>query len=468
MNKNLEYRKYIVEKSTPTVVSRDIISLGMPKLGYVQIFSQSPQILVNDLKVFEPVKSSSSCNLGPGRYPTPPPMPGPSCTFGYSKRFVGVDISSVQTNRSTDKIKENKNLQQFSLLNKSATERERFKIRHSKELITKQAKAIIDIEKKVKIATRIKEKLHRIDVRRHKTERNSITQSMATLMIFTMIPILIFKRFSNVKNYKRRINKFKLLLLYFSKAIGKFKLVKKRTHLENSWKILRKRMPPIIRDKKSKIQDMFYERVLSVTNSFLKSDSIPKLNHLIRKRILLIQKSVRGFIMISRCRKLFINLIWDKHDKNKKKIPPNVKGFYIWQYIYVHLKEISSMKRNGSKIKFFFTVPCHEDIIANALNSIKENKSSVLKLYAKEKVKDLIRNTYSLKKAWDINISDHFIIPEHSINLEPKSIIKRKFIHHIKIHKKKLKFNIHSPEIIGKPKKKSIKVKAISPCPINQ
>ena len=469
MHRDSEYRKYLAKKSTPTIVSRDIISLGLPKLGYVPIFSRSPQILVDDLKAFQPVKSSSSCNLGPGRYPTPPPLPGPSYTFGYSKRFISMDISPAQTERSTDKIKENKDIRQFSLLNKSESERDRFKIKHSKELITKRAKIIIENEKKAKIVTKIQEKLQRIDVRKHKNVRNSITKSMVTLMMFSIIPSLMLKRLSHLKNYQKKIQKFKVLLMYFSKAIGKFKLMKKKGIIESSWKKLRKFMLPVIREKKRNIHEMFYQRVLSLINRFLKSNSISRLNLLIRKKILLIQKSIRGFIMISRCRKQCVNLLWNKNDNNKKRIHPNAKGFYIWQYIHNNLVERISITSVDSNIKHFFKLPHYDNLVVHALNSKKETNSSVLRLYSKAKIKELIRNTYNLKKAGTINIPDNFIISDYLLHSEkePKSIIKKKNPDKITINQKKIKFNVNSSEIRTKPKRKSLKIRRKSQYPLN-
>ena len=115
--------------------------------------------------------------------------------------------------------------------------------------------------------------------------------------------------------------------------------------------------------------------------------------------------------MISRCRKQCVNILWDKNDNNKKRIHPNVKGFYIWQYIHNNLVERISTTSDMTLIsRIFSSYLTTIYLLVHALNSKKETNSSVLRLYSKAKIKELIRNTYNLKKAGTINISDHFII----------------------------------------------------------
>lgn len=458
MYSNFDYRKCIVTKSSPVIVERDIISSGLLKLSNFSTFVKSPQIVFDDYKVFQLVKNPISCNLGPGRYPTPPPNPGPSFKFGFSKRFNEV-LRPSSSSKSTDKIKANKKLDKHIPLNKSTTEIQKFKATRTKEKINRLTKTYIETEKNIKMRKQIDEKLFRIEIRKHKTIRDSITKTYVSLLISCMIPFGLNKKFAKIRDYKRKINHYKSLLRIACKFIAKFRRLKRKAVISISWKILVKFMPKLLRKKKQEIQNNFITIVMNTVDRFLKSCSIPRLNLLIRQKVLLIQKSIRAYLLINQARKYAIQLMWGRLDR-KQIVTANVKGYYIWRYLNEKIREFAFLKKKYYP-NFFFTSQSHENIIANILKTVKENRDVVLKIYSKTNLKKVIEEAYRLPPGWSSTISEKYIIEELSSIPEGKGQKKVAFPEHKRSKKKKTLIQVSSAHV--KPRRKSIRVKFTLP-----
>ena len=400
-------------------------------------------------------KNSSNRNLGPGRYPTPTPPPGTGYTFSYSNRFQNVPTHSISANKSSDKIKENKKIEKYSPLQQCKSSREKFKMMHIKEVINKQTKIIIEAEKKQKIVDRIKEKFHRIDIRKHKHIRNSITETFSTITAAIMIPFVLMKRFSKRNVYMRKINKYKTFLMFVSKVIGKLRLLKRRANYNISMKIFKKYLPQLIKRKLHKMKNRFQIVILNTIDKFIGNCSIPKITFMITKKIKLIQNQIKMHLVTNKIRKETILLLWNRNDKNKEKISSFAKNYYIARYIKIQRKKYLETKENNNRLQVFFTERNHDNFMDNFIGALQNYKTPVLQIYSQACIKKLIADSYKSRGDWDkvesmtgsINKLTVVTIREDPVNIS-KNLA----------HDKKRKTIDNSAAVKAKMKRKSCKI----------
>jgi uncharacterized protein with HEPN domain len=450
MASHSNFRQYLVAKSSPTLVSKDIISLSTPSSNVskaVQLFVHSAFTNDVNLDIFH---KTSMQNLGPGHYSTPKLSSGPSCSFGYSKRFENKTYINANLSKSPNKIKQNKDLNQYKPLQKSISNRERFKKKHLLENINKRINCILNTEKTKKIKDKINEKLHRIEKRTYKDLRNSIARTYATVFVFMSIAQVCNYKISCLKSHKLKVYKAIKFFSTVSRALGKFKVILKRARVRISLNTIRKHLIPALIIKKKAIREVFIDRIESFIGGFINSCSVPKIMFLITQRVRLIQKRFRDYIETNSVRKYFILKLWEKYDQSTEQAPIYIKLYYIHNHIRNQILKFLKSKYEINDLFTSIPIDTQKNHLEAIYGRIKVYKTPVLQLYTKPAIKDLIKKAYLSKPAWvslfpaTSNQSDH---PEKPLKVS-KTLPRPS---------KRIKLNII--DFKPKTKKKTLKIK---------
>ena len=427
------FLKLLDKKPKFAVISKDILSSGMflssnALNSYIKNYKG-----YSEYKEYALVKDGNQRNLGPGRYPTPQPPKQPSFTFSITPRFQYDKYAPLILNRSATKLKVTKSLPKMDKAIQSViTLREKSKKKKIEEIINKKTKEILNEEKRDKILTIIKEKHQRAEYRKHAAIKDSICLTLSSLLIFVFIPNCLHKQMIVRKRYKQKINKLLRKLSLFTRVIGKLKILGKKVKLKHSWKIIKKHFKTCIKNWRKRRDKQKLATISYFFERFQDKASLGMITKVILQKVLYLQKRMKRYLIVLHTRIKYLQVYWDKFDKNYHRIPTQIKVYFIRNYIKTRLNEYYFTKNKEQKLKILISQEQHEEIIEELFNKNLGSKQE-LRIFDKKSMLQLIKSAYNARKSWK-NLVPDYQEKEKKVNIEEPSSIQAQLTD---IHKSK-------------------------------
>jgi hypothetical protein len=219
--------------------------IGIPSSVRFSYLNNRPKsyAIVPSTKVFSRATSTSH-NLGPGKYSIKDSNPGPSFEFSKASRFSKDSIIQFMSRRSSkrlikskEKLEVNKNLSQFTPIEKSKKMIEIAKKNKVKAEIIKITKFNIIKEKQDLREQKIKEKYMRLELRKRIGEIREIKISWILLKCIVGCAYVIRNYINNRTSLRKRtalwIKKLQQLVI----CIGKIRIILKRNRKKKAIKV---------------------------------------------------------------------------------------------------------------------------------------------------------------------------------------------------------------------------------------
>lgn len=452
-----EYQHASVAKSTPMLFTKNFFNPGPGGVACFRYASRSPiSTIREELNLSVLQKETNDSSVGPGAYSIPRLPIGPSCSFGYQIRFKLKQNPTLSSNKSTERIRENKNTSKYSPINRSTLLKKKFEKLHLLQAINKEAKSIIETDRKERLIQEIQEKEHKIEIRKHKTIRSNICKSYVTLMTVLMAIKTAKSKFDKESAYRNKINHTISVFGIVCRALAKFRFSHRAVKIKLAWKVFKKYLPEMIKKKKKVIISNLQERVAYFVDFFTKSGSIFRMNLVLNQKVTLLQEYFRAFLQIIKCRKRALMKFWSKYDNNKELIPEDKKLFYVGKYLKERMKSYLDHKKKYRENFLFLTAPTYHENFHGNLDLDVPN----LRIFSKKGIKKLIFSAYINRDAWKLikenNFSNQTPILSNSQTPQPLIVKQPKPQTNIKLQQA-LKYgdSVRNPGI----KRKTVRIK---------
>lgn len=404
--KSQEYFFYLSsQKSTNEIVKSSILRSGK------FISSKIIQVINNYNKATSEYKphtltsNTSERTLGPGRYPTPPPPRVPSFKFSKSPRFANL------SNISSSSLIKSSNNSYTKLPNmpspkpkipKIVANNEKIKLLKNKNIekvISREAKKILEAEKKDKIVRSLLEKVQKAEYRKNALIKDSICKGAC--LILTQLAVVHFLFFRYYKMRKRKIAARVVVgkLATISKALGKFRLIVKNLRKEKALRRIKTLIPIRIKFWLNKHKKKLRNILSSSFDSYLTIILMQMFKDSLINAVKIIQLKIRDYLIICKTRKKTLDLLWQKLNKYRILAPEHIREFYINQYINQKLKNHYYERFREKKIDLLLNERRHQELIDEMIN-LKGHKRHILRFYTKKDMNELIEQANSSISSW--------------------------------------------------------------------
>ncbi|CAG9320894.1 unnamed protein product [Blepharisma stoltei] len=371
-------------------------------------------------------------SLGPGSYRSATPTPGPAYQFDTSPRLASPiehQLSSVLIRYSGSKQKfanrdiSARDISLHTRKKKNDLLKEKSQQRLIDAALTKKTKEFIQIAKHENLVKSLEEKYAKYEFRRNRKEILQIKQNWGILFIIIASSWSWRQQFNKHKRFKEKVNFLGKWFTIMCLIIGKIRLRCKMIKNREAWNALRSKMTRYIRNwklnrknKQSQIMVNFLDWSLSHAQAY-------QIIKRFRKKIILIQKSLKSMKLIHKARIDTLMLLWSKTepqieiDPKKKQninnqfVPEKIKLHYLKPYLLKKLKEFSKeISQHFRMIKsreIELSMQKHMYEIERAVTGKKFNIRNLLPkrprfiLYTcKIELKDVIKNALKDKDDW--------------------------------------------------------------------
>ena len=412
MLKQEYFIKLLEKKKINEVVKKDIISSGMfisqsVLASYIKHYKGA-----NEYKQHAVLKDKFERNLGPGRYPTPPPPKSSSFMFNITPRFSDSKPVQLLGNRSVGNIKTCDRLPKLedNKINQNIHNKSTITISNKKQkkkiegILSKRTKEIINSEKRENLIRVIREKQLRAEYRKDATIKDSICHTLTTLALFIFIPCVLKRKFDDTKLYKLKIKKYSRFVMIIARALGKFKRSYRRASTKKGWSVLKKKLPVYLKLWQQKWIMKFFGRINSIVELYLDKFSCFRIMSSLTSRIVYLQRRIRNYLVVTRSRKYCLRLFWTKCNRTKTVVPIEIKMYYIDKYLNKKLTDHYYSMNNDKRLIFLLSLNQHQEIIEDIRNAWQ--KKPFLRIFLKKSMLELIKLANDSKRLWKALVPD--------------------------------------------------------------
>lgn len=407
--KSQEYFFYLSsQKSTNEIVKNSILRSGKfvsPKI--IQVINNYNKV-TSEYKPHTLTYNTSDRILGPGRYPTPPPPRVASYKFSKSPRFA--DSSNVlssslikSTNNSCTRLPNipspRPNIQKVSGNYEKVKSLKDSKNKNIENLINREAKKILETEKKDRILRSLLDKVQKAEYRKNALIKDSICKGACLVLTQLAVVHSLFFRYYKMRKRKIAARIVVGKLATISKALGKFRIVVKNLRKEKAlWRI--KTLIPIrlrfwLNKHKKKLKTM----LSSSFDNYLTVILMQMFKDRLMNALKIIQSKILDYLVTSKARKKGLDLFWLKLNRFRILAPEHIREFYINQYIKDKLKNHYYERFREKKLDWLLNERRHQELMEEMIN-LKGHKKHTLRFFKKKDMNELIELANSSISSW--------------------------------------------------------------------